>query len=131
MRKRIACCGIAIALFLVLVASTPALSGSRSAARERSEAAELRTAPSRGTITVHRLLRIRAEWTMRLSRLLEALDEPTYGTRTIIDEPDPVGMSGDSEEPPDASGPPAPTPPSDPSGAPDESVGGPHQPSAR
>ena len=99
MRKKTVLYGIAIAL--ALVASTLALPAPRSSDAGPADAA-LRAplAQTPGPITVHRLLRDHLDWTLRLVRTLGLL-QPTpapdvsYGTNTIIDEPDPAGRSKD------------------------------------
>jgi hypothetical protein len=100
MRKKSALYGIAVAL--VLVASTVALPAPRSANDAQSDVELVRpTAQTTGPITFHRLLRERLDWTLRLSRTLRLL-QPTvmpesYGTNTIIDEPDPAGRAQDPD----------------------------------
>jgi hypothetical protein len=58
---------------------------------------------ARGSITIHRLLRSRLEWTLRVTRALRLLEQPSPptslpGMLTIIDEPDPTGRSDNPDE---------------------------------
>jgi hypothetical protein len=104
MRNKAALYGAAIAL--VLVASTLALPASRTASAGGADAAQVEATPqTQGSITVHQLLRSRLDWSLRLTRALRLIDQPpappsSYGTLTIIDEPDPAGREDDGEDPP-------------------------------
>jgi hypothetical protein len=91
----------------VLLPSVASFAAPRSDEDGRGSAAELRQArDSRVSLQIHNLLRGRFDWTVRMSKAIRALElagatelEPDNGTRTIIDEPDPTGVSdpGDSE----------------------------------
>jgi hypothetical protein len=99
MRNKATLYGAAIAL--VLVASTLALPASKTASAGRVDAAQVEATPqAQGSITVHQLLRSRLNWSLRLTRALRLIDQPpappsSYGTLTIIDEPDPAGREED------------------------------------
>ena len=90
MRKTIAV--LAIAICVSLCAVSLAQADSRTA-EPGSPAAR---SDARDTITIHRLLRDRIEFTLRLARSMNLLEppapteEPVY-TNGIIDEPDPAG----------------------------------------
>jgi hypothetical protein len=105
MRKKAALYGAAIAL--ALVASTLALPASNSASGGDGDAAQVEaTQQVQGSITVHQLFRSRLDWTLRLTRALRLIDQPpappsSYGTLTIIDEPDPAGREEDPDPPAD------------------------------
>jgi len=111
MRRSIALCGIAVAI--ALLASSLALPAERAADRTSGQATELRVATAAPVATsIHRLLRGRLQWTLRLTRALRLVEQapepqPTYGTQTIIDDPDPAGMTKDggaTKPPPDNDG---------------------------
>ncbi len=98
MRKKLAWYGIVVVL-VALVASTLASAQTRSAVVADGErSAKAADSPSRGTLTIQRLLQSRLEWTRQLARALRFLDlppaPPGNGTNTIIDEPDPAGFTG-------------------------------------
>lgn len=103
MRKKAAMYGATIAL--ALMAGTLALPASDSAGVDRVDAAQVAATPHvQGSITVHQLLRNRLDWTLRLTRALRLVNQPpaapsSYGTLTIIDEPDPAGREDDSDPP--------------------------------
>lgn len=105
MRKKAAMYGAAIAL--ALVASTLALPASISASSGDGDVAQVEATPQvQGSITVHQLFRSRLDWTLRLTRALRLIDQPpaqpsSYGTLTIIDEPDPAGREEDPDPPAD------------------------------
>jgi hypothetical protein len=98
MRKSIS----AIAIAVVLAWCVPAFSGSqqlepKGAAQPAASAGTV--VPQGSTLTLQRLLRAQLDRSMRLSRLLSLLEQaplpdPVSGTKTIIDEPDPCGLSG-------------------------------------
>ena len=106
MRRCIACCGVAV--MLVLLASVASFAAPRSDDDGRGTAAEIRLAgQARVSFQIHNLLRGRFDWTVRMTKAIRALEdagetepEPDYGTRTIIDEPDPTGVSGHNDPPP-------------------------------
>jgi hypothetical protein len=106
MPKKLALYGIVV-LMLALVASSAASARTRSTVAPAETSAKAAT--TQGSLTLHRLLQGRLEWTRKLSRALRFLDErpaaPENGTHTIIDEPDPAGYGdgqgsedGDQEE---------------------------------
>jgi hypothetical protein len=98
MRKSIS----AIAMTLVITWCVPAFSGSQellSKPAAQPSASPGTVVPQGSSLTLQRLLRAQLERSMRLSRLLSLLEQaplpdPVAGTKTIIDEPDPCGLSG-------------------------------------
>ncbi len=98
MRKNIAWQGIAF--LLACVTSAPALAGTLAseAGPHRASASLPEVQPTaQGSITVQQLLRGRVVWTIRLAETLRQLEAapvipPSFGTRTIVDEPDPAGL---------------------------------------
>ena len=103
MRKKAALYGAAVAF--TLVASTLALPASNSASAGHVDAARVETTPqAQGSFTLHQLLRSRLDWTLRLTRALRFVDQPppppsSFGTMTIIDEPDPAGRKEETDPP--------------------------------
>jgi hypothetical protein len=107
MRKNFAWYAMAIAV--ALAASTLALPAERSVDRGSDAALELRAARHAGSFTIQGLLHGRLDWTLRMTRALRRLEQapepqPSSGTRTIIDEPDPAGLTKDSAPPPPPEG---------------------------
>jgi hypothetical protein len=93
---------------LVLLASVASFAAPRSDDNGRGTAAEVRLArQAQVSFQIHNLLRGRFDWTVRMTKAIRALEdageiepEPDSGTRTIIDEPDPTGVSNQNDPPP-------------------------------
>ena len=98
MRKLIA--ALAIFVCFTLCAVTLAQAGPRTV----DPGAPAARSDARGQLTIHRLLRDRLEFTLRLARAMSRLElpapveEPSGSTHGIIDEPDPAGDKFDRND---------------------------------
>lgn len=103
MRKKLARYGIVVILVAFAAITLVSARTGSAGVVEAERSARAVDSSSQATLTLRSLLQSRLGWTRQLLRALRFLDlppaPPSFGTHTIIDEPDPAGYSGDPPPP--------------------------------